>query len=119
MKYIDKEKSNYVENNGDILACKYYHSFAYPNGIEAIGDCGSKKVNNKNWDVFHIHYETKDAYYGVPMLGMGLINCMILKTDTRPFLEDEFNYNIGMFGSHTKKFIKKYNIHINPIVNKF
>ncbi|APF21651.1 hypothetical protein [Clostridium butyricum] len=51
MKYIDKEKSNYIENNGDILACKYYHSFAYPNGIESIGDCGSEKVNNKNWDV--------------------------------------------------------------------
>ncbi|MCB2308857.1 hypothetical protein LGL08_20400 [Clostridium estertheticum] len=119
MNYIKKEDADYVKNNGDILVCKYYHGFAYPDGTEAIGDCGSEKIDNKNWDVFHIHYETKDAYYGVPMLGMGLVDCMILKTDTRPFLESEFNYNVGTFGSHTGKLSAKYNIEIKPIVNKF
>lgn len=119
MKYVEKENVNYIENKGDVLACKYYHSFAYPNGTKAIGDCGSEDVDNKKWDVFHVQYETKDAYYGVPMLGMGLIDCMILKSDTRKFLENEFNYNVGMFGSHTKKFVKDYNIEIEPIVNKF
>lgn len=118
MKYIDKKESDYVENRGDILACKYYHSFAYPEGTEAIGDCGAKEVDNKNWDVFHVNYETKNAYYGVPMLGMGLVDCMILKTDTRQFLENEFNYEVGMFGAHTGKFRNKYSIKIKPIINK-
>lgn len=118
MKYINKKDIDYIENNGDVLACKYYHGFAYPNGIKAIGDCEAEKIDNKNWDVFHIYYETKDAYYGVPMLGMGLIDCMILKTDVRPFLEGEFNYKVGMFGSHTGKLSNKYNIKIEPIVNK-
>lgn len=118
MRYINKEDSNYIKNNGDILACKYYHEFIYPDGVDAIGDCGSKDVDNKKWDVFHIQYETKDAYYGVPMLGIGLIDCMILKTDTRPFLEDEFNYKVGMFGSYTGKLNDRYNIQIEPVVNK-
>jgi hypothetical protein len=119
MKYIKKEDTSYVKNNGDILACRYYHGFAYPEGTDAIGDCGSKKVDGKEWDVFHVHYETKEAYYGVPMLGMGLIDCMILKSDTRPFLEEETtHYKLGMFGSHTQNFISKFNITIEPIVNK-
>lgn len=53
------------------------------------------------------------------MLGMGLVNCMILKTDTRPFLKGEFNYKIGIIGSHTGKLSDKYNIEIEPITNKF
>ena len=119
MQYIKKEDTEYIKNDGDVLACKYYHGFAYPNGTEAIGDCGSEKVKDKDWDVFHVHYETKEAYYGTPMLGMGLMDCMILKTDTRPFLSEELNYNVGMFGSHTGKFINRHNIKINPVVNKF
>lgn len=119
MKYINKEDLDYVKNDGDILACKYYHGFAYPNGTEAIGDCGSEKIDNKNWDVFHVQYESKDAYYGIPMLGIGMVDCMILKTDTRSFLKNEFNYKVGMFGSHTGKFTNRYNIKIKPIVDKF
>ena len=121
MRYINRKNTDYIENKGDILACKYYHGFGYPNGTEAIGDCGSKEIDNRNWDVFHVHYETKDSYYGVPMLGMGLMDCMILKTDTRPFLEDEFNYRVGMYGSHTGKLSSsgKCDIVIEPIVNKF
>lgn len=120
MRYIKKEDTDYIKNNGDILACKYYHGFAYPAGIDAIGDCGSEEIDNKNWDVFHVQYETKDAYYGVPMLGIGLVDCMILKTDTRPFLEaDSKSIIVGVFGSHTGKFSDKYNVQIKPIVNKF
>lgn len=118
MKYIKKENSNYINNKGDILACKYYHGFMHPYGVDAIGDCGSEKIDNKNWDVFHIHYETKDAYYGVPMLGMGLIDCMILKIDTRPFLDSELNYKVGMFGCHTGNISRKYNINIEPIIER-
>lgn len=118
MRYINKEDTGYIENKGDILACKYYHGFMYPEGTEAVGDCGTEKVNNKDWDVFHVNYETKEAYYGVPMLGIGLMDCMILKTDTRTFLDDELNYNLSMSGSFTGKIINKYNVQIEPIINK-
>jgi hypothetical protein len=119
MKYIKKEETKFVENQGDILACRYFHSFAYPNGDNSIGDCGTINVDGKKWDIFHVHYETKDAYYGIPMLGFGLIDCMILKSDTRPFLSKELkNYKLGMFGSHTRKYVRSWNIDISPIINK-
>ena len=119
MKYVNKEDIDYIENNGDVLACRYYHKFIYADGVDAIGDCCSKKIDNKDWDVFHVHYETKDAYYGIPMLGMGLVDCMILKTDTRPFLKSEFNYKVGMVGSDTGKISSQYSIQIEPIINEF
>jgi hypothetical protein len=117
MEYIKREETKFVENKGDVLACRYFHAL-YPNGIEAIGDCEAKEIDSKPWDVFHIYYETKDAYYGTPMLGLGLCDCMILKSDTRPFLENEMNYNVGMYGSHTGKYEISWNVNIVPIVNK-
>lgn len=119
-KYVDKEISYYEENQGDVLACRYYHSFVAPDGIDAIGDCGTKKIDNKDWDIFHIQYETEDAYYGTPMLGIGLINCMILKKDTRKFLQEELtDYNVELVGSNTGKFVRNFNIKIEPIVDKY
>lgn len=117
MKYIKIEDTKHIKNHGDILACKYYHNM-YPNGSYAIGDCESNKVNGKEWDIFHVHYETEDAYYGIPMLGMGLMNCMIMKSDTRGFLEDELEYSVDMYGSHSSKFARGWNIEIDPVVNK-
>jgi hypothetical protein len=53
------------------------------------------------------------------MLGMGLVDCMILKTDTRPFPnEDNFNYNLVVKGSHTGKTSNSYIIQIEPITDK-
>ncbi|MGL5149186.1 MAG: hypothetical protein ACRC7N_01265 [Clostridium sp.] len=118
MKYINRKDVEYVENKGDILTSKYYHKFFYPDGADAIGDCCSENIDNKNWDVFHISYETKDAYYGTPMLGMCLIDCMILKEDTRDFLESELNYKVGMVGSHFGNMIRDYNIEIEPVINR-
>lgn len=111
IEYVNKEDKEYVQNYGDVLACKYYH-IMYPNGIESIGDCESEAVDGKNWDVFHIHYETKDSYYGIPMLGMCLCDCMILKSDTRPFSEGEKKeYNLSMSSMN-------FNIVIEPITDK-
>ena len=119
MKYRKKEEVDHVQNYGDILACKYYHSSLYINGTEAIGDCGSKDIDGKKWDVFHISYETEDAYYGIPMLGMGLMNCMILKTDTRPFQDGELgHYRLGMFGSHSNNYSRDCSLDIQPITEK-
>ena len=118
MIYINRKDIKHVENKGDILVCKYYHKFAYPNGTNAIGDCGSEKVDSKSWDIFHVHYESEIAYYGTPMLGIGLIECMILKSDTRPFLSNELEHNVGLFGIHTDTFRRGYNIKIEPVVDK-
>jgi hypothetical protein len=53
------------------------------------------------------------------MLGMGLMDCMILKTDTRPFSnKDNFNYKLAVTGSHTGKISNSFNIQIEPIVGK-
>lgn len=118
IEYI-KPPDSAIKNNGDVLAHTYYH-LLYPNGKEAVGDCGATKVDNKNWDIFHIHYETEDAYYGVPMLGMGLINCMLLKEDTRPFLEeDEFEHELGVYGSHSGKDVGHFKVKIEPIVERW
>lgn len=119
MRYIAKDELPNIPNIGDVMACRYYHSFAYPDGIDALGDCGSEDADGKHWDIFHIHTETKDAYYGTPMLGMGLANCMILKVDTRPFLESELHHAVGMFGSHTRKMSKAWTVNITPIVSRW
>lgn len=119
MKYKYKVEVEYIKNSGDVLACRYYHQSFFIDGVDAIGDCGSKDVDGKKWDIFHVKYETEEAYYGVPMLGMGLMNCMILKSDTRPFLEEEKNgYNVGMFGSNSSNFVRDYDIEIEPIISK-
>lgn len=111
-RYIPKESKVYIENFGDVLTCYYYHA-QYPNGIKAIGDCGAKRIDNKDWDIFHIHYETEDAYYGIPMLGIGLIDCMILKSDTRLFLSEEIHqYNLLTSNG-------KYRINIKQIEDKW
>lgn len=95
MQYRNLNEQQAISTHGNILACRYYHPL-YPNGIHAIGDCKSDDVLNKKWDVFFVDYETKEAYYGRPMLGIGLMNCMILKSDTRPFLEHETQFKVRM-----------------------
>ena len=86
MKYI--EPKNYIENKGDILACKAYHKI-FPKGRESICNNGIKEIDNKQWEIVWIYKETEKAYYGTPAEGLGLIDCMILKEDTREFLPEE------------------------------
>ena len=88
MKYRKLEEGKYIKNTGDILACKYYH-LLFPDGNEAIGSPGIKEIDNKEWEIFWVSKETENAYYGSPAEGLGLADCMILKTDTRAFLPEE------------------------------
>ncbi len=119
--YIDIKETNGVENKGDVLACKYYHTL-FPNGIKAISNDGVEDIDNKDWEIFHINYETDDCYYGIPMEGLGLCNCMIYKSDTRPFTKQELeklqNITLGMFGSLTGNDSgMSWKVNIEPIVN--
>ena len=122
MIYIPLQKTEAIENHGQILACNYSHT-VFPNGIAAISNSGIEPINGRDWEIFNVTHETKDAYYGMPMEGMGLMNCRILKSDTRPFTENELavlsGKTIGIYGSHTDKFSgQSYAISINPIKEK-
>lgn len=120
MKY--KKPENYIENKGDVLASKTYH-IMFPEGRESICNDGIKPIDNKQWEIFWIHKETEKAYYGTPAEGLGLMDCMILKEDTREFLPEEIKalekqvYSIGgMFSGEIRQTQK---IKINPIQSKW
>lgn len=120
MKY--KKPENYIENKGDVLASKAYH-IMFPEGRESICNDGIKPIDNKQWEIFWIHKETEKAYYGTPAEGLGLMDCMILKEDTREFLPEEIKalekqvYSIGgMFSGEIRQTQK---IKINPIQSKW
>ena len=53
------------------------------------------------------------------MLGLGLVDCMILKSDTRPFLSKELKrHRLGMGGIFSEEYTEIWDIDIEPIVNK-
>ena len=117
-----KEPESYIENKGDILASRAYHPL-FPEGRESISNIGIKNVDNKEWEIYWINRETEEAYHGTPAEGLGLVNCMILKKDTREFLPEEIEelekhvYSLGgMFSGNTtfKKQVK-----IEPIKSKW
>lgn len=115
MKYIRPEENNYIENKGDALACKYYHLTAL-DGEDAICNSGIKNVDDKEWEIFWVSKETEDAYYGIPAEGLGLVDCMILKEDTRNFLPEEIEElekHYYQLGSIVQK------VEINPIKSKW
>lgn len=122
MKYKKLEEGKYIENKGDVLACKYYH-LLFPDGNEAIGSPGIKEINNTEWEIFWVSKETEDAYYGSPAEGLGLVDCMILKKDTRAFLPEEITelekQTYGLTGLLNKEVTHVHPVKINPIVAKW
>lgn len=110
-----KKPESYIENKGDVLASKAYH-IMFPEGRESICIDGIKEINNKQWEIFWIHKETKDAYYGTPAIGLGLMDCMILKKDTREFLPEEIESLEKRYYSLGKRTQK---IKIEPIKSKW
>ena len=113
---------NYIENKGDVLDCKAYH-IMFPEGRDSICNNGIKKIDNKHWEIFWIDKETEKAYYGTPAEGLGLMDCMILKEDTREFLPEEIEalekqvYSVG--GMITKGISHIQEIKIEPIKSKW
>ena len=95
----------------------------FPEGRESICNEGIKETDNKQWEIFWINKETEFAYYGTPAEGLGLIDCMILKEDTREFLPEEIEslekqyYSLeSMFTGETRQTQK---IKIEPIKSKW
>lgn len=120
MKYI--EPKNYIENKGDVLACRAYHK-CFPEGRNSICNEGIQEIDNKQWEIFWINKETEKAYYGTPAEGLGLVNCMILKEDTREFLPEEIEklerQYYSMEGVHTGRTKCVQKIKIEPIKSKW
>lgn len=121
-KYKKLEEQDYIENEGDVLASYSYH-IMFPEGRDSICNNGIEEVYGKQWEVFYVHYETKDAYYGSPMEGLGLVNVMILKKDTRRFLPEEIEKlergKLGLESAMTGELRHVWNIKINPVVSKW
>lgn len=119
---IYKKPENFIENKGDVLACKAYH-IMFPKGRESICNDGIKPIDNKQWEIFWINKETEKAYYGTPAEGLGLMDCMILKEDTREFLSEEIEalekqvYSIG--GMFSEEIRQTQQIKIEPIKSKW
>lgn len=95
-----KEPKDYKEVNGYILVKKYYH--------KSMGEC--EAIPNSHikgdYEIIHVDKETKDAFYGMPLEGLGLVDCMCLKSDCRSFTDKEWEYwgeehSFGMYGSHS------------------
>ena len=107
IRYVKPKK--YIENKGDVLACKAYH-IMFPEGRDSICNDGIKEFDNKQWEIFWINKETDEAYYGTPAEGLGLMDCMVLKEDTREFLPEEIEelekrvYSLGgMFSGNVRQ----------------
>lgn len=120
MKY--QEPKDYINNKGDVLACKAYHKM-FPEGRKSICNKGIKEVQGKQWEIFWINKETKQAYYGTPAEGLGLMDCMILKKDTRKFLPEEIEelekQHYSLEGIFSGKIRQIQAIKIDPIEPKW
>lgn len=121
---ILEEDIDAIENEGAILCTRYTHNI-YPDGINAIhhGDT-IKRVDKKDWELFKVYRETKDGYYGMPVLGLGLVDCFILKTDSRKLSPEELvatnGQPVGLYGSHSGYFSGlSYDVSIENVVDKY
>ena len=113
-----KEPENYKDVNGFVLVSKYYHK-AFKEPLEAIAN---KNIEG-DWEIIHISKETEDAFYGMPLEGIGLMDCMCLKTDCRPFNQKELDFwngshNFSMYRSVSEdlSYTVEYNIEINDLM---
>lgn len=113
-----KEPKDYKEVEGWVLCKKYYH--------KSVGEL--EAIPNKNieddYEILIIGKETDKAFYGMPLEGMGLIDCMALKSDCRPFTEEELKYwmkerTFGMYGSHSGNLSYEYKVNlVNDLMAK-
>lgn len=117
MEWVNPEKCEVQKAKGDILCKKFYHKM-YPEGTDGVKNKGIVDVDGYEWEIFHVSKITSDRVWGMPMEGIGLINCMIMKEDTREFLPEELEqlseFNMCMVGSHTGNVSQRWKQSVNP-----
>lgn len=110
------EPKNYKEVDGYVLCSKYSHKIG---NFEAIPN---KNIAG-NFEIMRVSKETDDCFYGMPVEGFGLIDCMILKKDCRAFKEEELkawqNATIGIYGSHSDKLSYCYKVEVKDLMAGF
>ena len=98
MNYV--EPKDYKEVDGYVLCSRYTHKLGE---FEAIRNADIEG----NFEIMRVDKETKDCFYGMSIEGLGLIDCMILKSDCRAFKDSELEAwskrRIGIYGSHSGK----------------
>jgi len=119
-----EECTDAVKNDGVVLCTQYAH-LLFPEGEDAIHHNDNiKHIDGKNWELFNVYHETKDGYYGMPVLGFGLLNCFIRKEDSRKLLPEELEAvnktTIGLYGSHTGKYSgRSHKLDVKNVVDKY
>lgn len=91
------------QNAGYVLAKHVTHKTG---SVPILGNTGIEEVDGCKWELFKVYFEANDRYYGMPMEGLGLFDCMIMKSDTRQFTETEAEKfskpkQMVMIGSHS------------------
>lgn len=112
MRYV--EPKNYKEVKGYVLCSRFTHkAFGTQKAISNSGIEG-------DYEIIAVNKETEEAFYGTPLEGLGLIDCMVLKTDCRPFTDEELEYwsekSIGIYGSNTGRLSYTYKINVNDLL---
>ena len=97
-----------------MLCTKYTHSFM--GELEAIPNKGIEG----NYEIIRVDKETSTCFYGMPLEGMGLVDCMIKKSDCRPFTEKELKFwklrTMGMYGSSSGKLSYTFEVSVNDLL---
>jgi hypothetical protein len=70
---------------------------------------GMEKIDGFDWEPVHINLkgtiDGQDYFWGMPVLGLGLMNVMVPAAHLRPFTDKEKKFwsgrKLGMFGSHS------------------
>ena len=104
-----KEPINFKKVDGCVLTKRYFHKC--DGEIEAIPNSHIEG----EYEIIQVYKETDDAYYGMPLEGMGLADCMCLKEDCRPFTKKEQKYwgrshVFGMYGSNSGNLSYTYEV---------
>ena len=107
------EPKGYKEVDGYVLCSKYSHKLG---NFKAIANSDIEG----DWEIMRVSKETNEAFYGMPVEGLGLVDCMILKKDCRAFKEQELKAwrerKMGMFGSHSGKLSYCYKIEVKDLL---
>lgn len=81
-KYINPNTLRTEDVNGYVLCSQYNHCGYMHNAIPNDGVEG-------DYELMYVNKASDDYYYGMPVEGLGMINCMIRKVDCRPFTDNE------------------------------
>lgn len=110
-----EEPKNYKKVDGYVLCSKYSHK------IGAWKVIPNENIKG-NYEIFIVDKETEDCYYGMPLEGLGLINCMLPKKYCRPFDDEELQAwskrRMGIYGSHSGNLSYTFEVEIKDIMRK-